>query len=568
MTNDDLSPRKLFAGKLRPADLAFVVLALLLAYLFHVGRFSQPWLTEPGDSDAQDIAAMVAGRAHPEHFVGDMLLGDERNFRYYTTVHFPLIRWTEKFVGHFGKAFLLQIGPHLFIYLLGFYFLGTVLTHSRLGGALLAFAAVPTMAVGFGTYWGIWNSPQPRYTFLALVPFLWALALLNREKPRRWPVLLFAAGLLMYVHPVSAPPVGFGLFLGFATQKPEAWSWRKFLLYLFFCGLVFLAAAGPFVVLYLNEHDHGQVPNAELVREGMALRFNKDFSEPIPPLWKFFKTYWVRLPIISLGLLAGLVLLLRGSPETRRRAAMVLGWFVGVLFAGAGLFLLDWKIARLTGGAPLEVDLIRTIRFLVGFGIVLALWGCAESWRLRGRAKIFAALASLLVAVVIFRLGTRSLDPRNHAYYRTPLQGIETLLGTEPKRDLHTEAIEAVARTTPPKAKILPFGVSASAIRFLARRPVTYSFKDGGSLAYANHEAFLRWYEVTRTLRAKESGEDPQALAQTLFDLAHQLDADYLIVDKNKGLGESVAALAGAASWENEGYLLVPIASPQVPAGL
>ncbi len=561
-------------------DLLIVFLFLAFAALFHLGRMSQPWLTEPGESDAQDIAAMIAGRTNPELFVGDMLLGDKQNFHYYLTVHFPLVQATLGAAGDYGRAYLWWMGPHVFLLLVGAYQLGLSLGMTRVPAAAMAAALYPTAAVGWSTYWGIWSDPLPRMTFSVVLCFLLTVAVRWRDRPGRWPLIFLAAGLLSWVHSVSTPPVGLGLIFGYLLlQKPERWNWPRFLLHLVLCGLTFLVALCPFAWLYLSEHDHGLVADAALVTEGMRFRFSSGFTDYVPGIRKFVSIYFYRHPIGLIAILAAISVWIAGGREERRMLAMVVGWLVGIVLGGPLLFIIDQELASMRGGVPVEIDLIRTIRFLPPLFIVLSVFGATFWWKRltedHGKGLRKATATGLLVVLAVFmvRLGTRSLDPAYHQHYRIPWRGLQVMLGNPPALDetlvLHGDAVAAVKDYTPRGARIFSQGVSPPALRLSALRPVVYAWKDGGSLAYANHEAFLVWYRHARVLKEAERSGDPERLAAAVLESAKALGAEYLLFDKNavseKALSRDLGDQLENPTWSNSRYTLLPLPGDRTP---
>src|SRR5437870_715799 len=202
------------------ADGVIVLAFGLLALIFYLGRWGGAYPFVFLESDAANIAGFAAAWDHPELFQGDELLGDQRNFGIYSTIHIPLIRALAKLTGDYGTAFIFLLGPHVFIQALGFYILGRVLFQSRYWATLLAIVTMMPVWLNLGEYWGIYDDPLPRVSFQALLPYLLAGTFYWRSNPAVWPWLLGFAGALIYVHPVSAPGWILAVWLGMWAFQP------------------------------------------------------------------------------------------------------------------------------------------------------------------------------------------------------------------------------------------------------------------------------------------------------------------------------------------------------------
>jgi hypothetical protein len=74
-------------------------------------------------------------------------------------------------------------------------------------------------------------------------------------------------------------------------------------------------------------------------------------------------------------------------------------------------------------------------------------------------------------------------------------------------------------------------------IRYGARRPVVYTYKDGGILAYADHKRLIAWHETAQHVRQVETNQRELARKgewDTLFNsyaaLGRKLDARILFL--------------------------------------
>jgi hypothetical protein len=196
------------------------------------------------DGDAANIATFAAARDHPHLFDGDEVLGIPGLSRWYPTIHVPFVRAFARITGDYGTALQAPLGLHVFLQGVGFYLFGRVLFESRYWAFLLAIVTFMRVDVNLGELWGVYSYPLPRVTFQSLLPFLAAAAYYWRATPRMWPAIMVAAGLLIYIHPVSTPAWGLALWLGFLPFLPARWSPTR-------SSLVMLGLGGVFFLVTL-----------------------------------------------------------------------------------------------------------------------------------------------------------------------------------------------------------------------------------------------------------------------------------------------------------------------------
>ena len=67
--------------------------------------------------------------------------------------------------------------------------------------------------------------------------------------------------------------------------------------------------------------------------------------------------------------------------------------------------------------------------------------------------------------------------------------------------------------------------------RYYAFRPVVHCRKDGASLAYVNHEAVIRWYEIEKSVLKIREIPDVDERLHAVAGLARSLEADFLTTD-------------------------------------
>lgn len=566
-----------FGGRVNTLDVIVVCAFALCAFVYHMGNWHGLHPYPLYSADASNIAGFAAALDHPELFEGDEVLGDPSNFGWYLTFHVPLLRVLEDVTGDYGSAFISLLGLHVFLQALGFYLLGRVLYENRFWALLLAFVTLAPVWLVLGTFWGIWSAPLPRFSFQALLPFLLAATFLWRSRPERWPWIMAGAGALMYVHPVSAPSWAFALWAGLWALHPEEWSLGKRVSTMALLAAVFFAVSGPFVVTYFSSQLHGasnDVPYAT-VYPMLHWIYAKGFMD-IPLAVREFIGLWTGAKAIfwvwaALGV--GIVLWLRR--EDRRAVAVVGLWWGALTIVTILVPLTEQSIARAWERLPLEVDLVRGIRYFVPLMLLLCLWPLAEIDRRSGRARAGLGLrigvCALGLALVV--VWARLPQPY-YARWQDPVRSaIDCWRGGQltcpPGHGLYAaDAIQAVERETPPGSRILPMVLGVQ-IRYMARRPVVYDEKDRGVLAYANHRKLLEWLAVRRRVEAILRTKGPDLQFYGLISLARELEAEYVLVKTEFAGGHSPVArdsyLGYPVVYENKRYVLLETRRLEVP---
>lgn len=481
------------------------------------------------NSDAANIAGFAAAWEHPELFRGDELLSDPGNFRFYAAAHIPLLRLLSHVFGDFGTAFMSLLGVTMLLQSAGFYTLGRVVLKNRFWAVLLALITLRRMPVSIGAEsWGVFVDAIPRSIFQALLPFLLAAAYHWRGKPRVWPWLMACAGLMMYLHPPSGPCIAFALWLGFIFFMPREWPALKRIGFALLLGAIFIASVAPFLAVYLSGHVSGRVPNYDEIFKIMNERFNDNYFAPTYLLKKFSRRMLSSLLLPAA--VAGAALALRFRRDDRKSIHLFFVWAAGILFVSYAIPFTELTYANANHMLPTQLDLIRGLRYLYPLAFLLSFIGLAG---LHKRAKT-AAASKTIVVVGLLTVAAWTLihqPPWRAVSFRDMLMlpRFETLY---PGNREMVEAMIAVKEMTPPGALIMPSMASNPlAVRYYAMRPVAFSLKDGGALAYANTEKLLKWYPQWKRLLALEAIEDPDAKLKGYIAMAEDLHADYLIID-------------------------------------
>ncbi len=511
---------------------AIVALGLLVfTLLYQLGRWKGAVPFVFLDGDAGNISSFSAAFETPQAFQGDAVLADPQNFRIYSTIHLPLLRALIGIFGDYGSAVISLLWLHVFLQGMGFYLLGRLLFQSRYWAALLAIATLMPVALNLGEFWGVHIDPLPRFSFQALLPYLLAAAFYWRAQPKAWPWLMAGAGALIYIHPVSAPAWGAALWMGLWASRPMGWTFLKRLGYMALCGFVFFLVIAPFFIHYLQNHAHGAPKTSDYqhIYEILVLRFSEAFLDVGVALKDFFSLWtseWYYWAWAAVGILG--VLWLRR--EDRKSPLVLVLWVMGLMVVSVAIPWVDQCLSRAYGWIPLQLDLIRNIRYLVPLMLLWTLWPLVEATK-KLKSVGYPGMAIAIATVGFFIVGGWA--------YRHPLGLVGETLSCWNKGQMvcmpkewsaAIDALKAVRRETPPGAKILPTAYPL-AIRYYAFRPVVYAYKDFGILAYTNHAKLFESYEIYKEMRPIELAKDPEAKLSALVSLGKKLGVQYLLVD-------------------------------------
>lgn len=487
------------------------------------------------ESDPANISSFVAGISFPELFQKDAVLGNFENFRVYFTIHIPLIRLLGNAAGNFGMAWVYLLAPHIFLQALGFYWLGWTLFKNRYWALLISLTTLSYIDLNLGEIWGVYQV-MPRITFQTLLPFLLSLVVIWRNKPSRWPWLMILAGTLIYIHPVSTPAWGLGIWIGLLFCLPSEWDLSKRVKHMFLIGLVFLLTITPFAIHYLSNFSHGEVVNNQEVIQVMEYRFPNGLLDLNKGITVFFtiliEDYLLLVLIGSCGLLVGLLLINNKDALTKLR--LVLGWLGGLILLSIVIPFFDHTVANMLGRLPLQVDLVRGLRYLFPVLLIFVIWGF---WGLVSDQKLPKNIEWLPLnrLVLIFSLiwGINWLGQHPIPYFGAAVNcwvnGEVYCPATNYEQD-KIAVLDAIQEQTPPGSSILPSSIGLE-IRYYSLRSVVFNYKDGGILGYGNPQGLLDWYSNELQFQAIIGEEDLAIRTEQFIDMARSLDADYALIN-------------------------------------
>ncbi len=534
---------------------------LLFALLLYLGRIQPYYPLVVLGGDAANIASWTAAWDHPESFANDPVLSNTANFSFYQTIHMPLSSALAKLNGgNYSLAFTALLIPNAFLYLLSFYVLGRVLFKNRYWALLLAVVNLGYLELNLGEYWGLYYDAQPRFTFQALLPFALALAIRWREQPARWPWLMVFAGLLMYVHPVSAPVWALAMWLGLCTFRLPSYSARKRIGYMLLMGLVFLATCIPFLLAYFQNRPQPTSYNYDEVYPILKTWY-------VPEVWdvtlavKDFVKLTLREAILPLSAVS-LVVIWWLNRADRSTLKLVIMWGVGLGLASIVIPYVEQNIERALKILPVQLDLIRGIRYTIPLMLLLGLWALSEvSKRVDGAPVKKTLVAVTGVALVLLWLHGHSLQ---FYYIRQALTCIENgrLICTS-SRPYTLELLNSVRELTPPEASIMPsFGNNTTFLmfRYDARRSLVFTLKDRALFGYnVSVNYMLHWNTLYKQAAAIQEIENDIVQLRALIDFSKELNAQYIVVVNDEIDPNTFSVLDIDVIFTNDAYSLIRI---------
>lgn len=501
----------------RRTDLLVLLFSIILATAFHVA-FRGHLVPHVGLSgDPANIAGFAAGTDHPDLFVGDAVLGDRDNYRFYGALQVDLVRWLSRFYGDYGFANDALLGLHFWAYAFGWYVFGVLFWRERWCGIAWMLANLVVVPLNLAEFWGLWPDLIPRISYQAALPWLLSLTLWQAPRsPRVWPLIGVVLGLAVWLHPVSAPGWALAILLSFLVMPCRGLSGSRRLRWILLSAGLTVVALLPFVALYFGAKQSTAVDLSALmpiVRERVGRAFY-DVSYAVAG-FLFWMTRTGLLPL-SLG---GLWLWRRAAPGLRAaeapRLRVALAWLAGLLLVSVAMPAVDQVVARFRHALPAQIDLVRNLRYVVPFLIGAWFWPLV----LWTREAPNERLRRHRVALVFLGVGLWSCAHR-------PL-GVGLSAGED---DLLQDAIVAIRDAVPVRGQLLTIGVNALPVRYGALRPVVFAEKDGGCFLQVRPDRLPEWFRVLNRYRQVDAMADDGQRLVAGAALARELGAEYLLM--------------------------------------
>lgn len=491
-------------------------------------------------ADGGNVASIVAAELHPDRFVDDPVFSQPQNFRFYQTLTIPAAAAIAHLTGDIGTAYMLLGLPMVLLQMVGFYLVGRKLFGRRFWPFVLAVVSIPPVYVFAGELWGMLASPLTRSAFSAAFPFL-LLAALYADRPWKVWLVMALCGVSVYLHPVSAPSVAFGILTMIIFAKPPQTTWTRHLATAFLGGLIFIACAVPFALGFMGSFANSTSSEVaatltETLRAGVGDQYYNAFLASALFVGTVFGSPLWLLPVWCVAVAAPVILLFKYRES---RVLLILAFAIGLGLATVCITLLDQGIALARASHPVQVDLIRNVRFFVPVLLILLCWLMA-AWSRRALIRPLPYLAGLAL-IGIWWLA-----------YPNPIVGQNAF--ARPVTSQDDKRLLAFLSALPSGTRILPLpyisnseeaSLLALAIRYEALQPTTFLWKDMNFLAYSGSDSIVTWHDMAATLKAIDSGSsNPNALRNLLAKTSTR----YVLVHRSS----SQSTLSAVASIADE----------------
>jgi hypothetical protein len=511
----------------RAAPIVFLAFAILAFWDYSGSIAISPGVALGGDSTMILTRALAGLDARPYRL--DYLFGDAGNYSFYNNANVILFQVTT-LLGIDRPDMVLQVlkGLTTFAFLAGWYLLGTRLTGRWLAGVALALASTLTVPTVVGDYWGLYREAQPRVLFSACFPYIILLAI-DARRLLDWIATFALSGLAFWLHPASGPPVALATMAAMAVGHRERFSLLKLIGVCLVSGLVYLAIIAPNFVQYVGDVLRaGQGSDPALTAEATRLRFAEEYVDVLHGVDESLRSIFAgpRLLLAVLGLSGIWLVWGRGPSHERSGLWIVLTMLVTILVLSCLVPVAENMAARAAGRQPLQLDLVRTVRYVIPLLLLLAIWGLSGI----GRHMLLKALP---LGVLALWAGA-SLWPPRLAQNSAPYWGARCwaqldLICPAPATDPVGEMIAFIAAETPPDALFFSSWLGPS-IRGLAQRPLAFDWKDTGWLTYSNH---VKLGESLPAMRRYQAIAEDRTLGDPALQwvlLGQDVGADYVVV--------------------------------------
>jgi hypothetical protein len=369
------------------------------------------------------------------------------------------------------------------------------------------------------------------------------------------------SGLMVFLHSISAPAIGFALWLGLWLYHPAEWKAPKRVGVMLGLGLLFVLALSPFALNFLSYQARGASPDYELVMGVLNTYVGQLLMNPVAAFAQFATdaVFELLLPLAALGF----YLLWRFGRVERTLLVLVVTWFSGVMIVTLGVTSLERVVESALRVPPVDTELVRGMRYLVPLLLIFWLWPLAElAPRFVHRR---AALAAGLVGVLLLGGWTLTHTPEARWMLNASLCLARGQLVCGDDREIN-ELIMAL-RQTPQGSRVWYFNESEKgasltlAVRYLALRPLVYTDRDSGLFVYTDRPRLESWLMTKHQVEAIQALSKPTERLDLILPLAGELNAQYLAFDFPAS-PDDLARYPVEVVMQNKSFTLLRLAEP------
>lgn len=518
-------------------DIIFIICAASFAILTFIGMAQISANGVVLDSDLQTYAQGMAGERFPDLFANDPVLHKVSTANDIVNLERMLGTFLTN-DNNFGIGLLKAGCIAIFVFYTSWYFLGRYLFKSPALAATLALASGVTVWVGFGTFWGITHSdPVPRVFYAAIFPLLLLFAIYSCNKPPWRPLCMLCAGLTVWIHAISALNCGAMLFCAFLFIKPAGYNFHIHLRNLFWCLVCFLAPVLVFLWPSLIQNQNFDESQLKLFRELFELRWHEDYGDISGSMKNMFLVFNNISILLLCGVVSYILALVLGNYREKTLCRMIPP-FLAALALVCAFSWAESHYAPEFGRLPMGHELVRGIRFIIPIAWVIT--ACAVSCLTNRLVQRIIFIVSL--ALVLIFTDDRQYMGFQYEIYK--LTGLQLPLVQKAKEEMknaqeYKSIMDAVHEHVPAGEAVFSDGEDM-ALRFVANRPLIYTFKDGYAHFYnKDYKESSIWLEYTKKMRANKSLDAwldsgaPWFLVHTLADRQQLLRHGEIVFDRN-----------------------------------
>lgn len=495
----------------------FIACALVIACIFfqHVAYQNRDRGALHGD--ASYLACFIAANENPQNFQHDMLLSNHQNWEFYPTSLLYIVEKLNHWTHDYRDAFKIINYCFIPVYLLGIYGLIYLISGSI---AISLFSMILCLGVINMPYGGSWQLPDyisftPKYMFQAVLPWVLQVVYITREKGKFWYVCAVLLGLLIYIHPASAPAWGicvWGGWLWLTLSTKDNREKKTRIVYLTIASIAALVVITPFLSAHLAtttplkgipaDIDHNDIYQIALGRFGLGYLH---LPTAIAMLVLSIIDQWT----IAAFLFCWAALSVAVSLRSKSFKDDMPWWLVcGVFYFGFTVLVpaIDQGVCYYLERRPFEIDLIRNLRYwplwclLLGAAGFPAIYNKMKQISNGRMVPIASALVFGFLMMVSFALVP---EPFKHFKYSSSLMGIlisinpgwQKMYRVQDKAEVD-EIVAACKKFIPKDAPV----IGPRFVRYLALRSLCYSFKDGGTFYWSNWSRLLEWRDKSLLL--------------------------------------------------------------------
>jgi hypothetical protein len=491
------------------------VLVIACIFFQHVAYQNRDRGTLRGDTS--NLACFIAANENPQSFQHDMMLSDHQHWGFYPTPLLYIVEKLNHWINDYRDVFKIINYCFIPVYLLGIYGLIYLISGSI---AISLFSMIYCLGAVNMSHGGNWQMPDyisftPKYMFQAILPWVLQVVYLTKGKEKSWYISAILLGLLIYIHPASAPAWGICIWGGWIwltlTTKNNREKKTR-IVCLAIASIAALVVITPFFSVYLAtttplkgipaDIDHNDIYQIALGRFGLGYLH---FPTAIAMLVLSIIDQWTIAACLFCWSALSVVVSL-GSKSFKDDMPW---WLVcGGIYFGFTVLVpaIDQGVCYYLKRMPLEIDLIRNLRYwpfwciLLGAAGFRAIYSKTKQISNRRTVCITSALVFGFLMIASFAFVP---EPFKHFKYSPSLMGILISITPDWQKMYRMQDKVEVDEIVAACKEFIPKDASVMGpmfVRYLALRSLCYSFKDGGIFYNSNWNRLMEWRDKSMLL--------------------------------------------------------------------